>query len=186
MKLYCFDKTGTDLGLKEARDVLYDKVLFLTFGDIRPEIEKGSHGKPYFLKPYDGYHFNISHSGDIVVMAVGDSPVGVDVERIGRAKDYMKLARRFFYKHEYERVETAIQSEDEFYRVWTYREALSKLVGEGLSLYSRKDIRTDYDRQSVNLDEGHFVFYEYDYPGYRLTLCVPEGVERPKLTKVRL
>ena len=191
MKLYVFDKSNSDIDLKTARNRLYDHVIKEFFGDARPEIEKNDHGKPLFLSPYENIHFNISHSGDLVVMAIGDAPVGVDVERIGRAKDYMKLAKRFFYDQEYERLLASENSEEEFYRIWTFREAFSKLVGVGLGLFSGQDIHIDYDANRVSychlkrseesfLSGIHdYTFHEYPYPGYRITLCLPIHIPRP-------
>src|SRR5690554_797379 len=56
-----------------------------------------NYGKPY-LKDWDEFHFNISHSGKWVVCAISNKPVGIDVERI---KDLnIKIADRFFSKEE--------------------------------------------------------------------------------------
>ncbi len=174
-----------DMDLKTARNQLFDRVISDRFGGEKPGIIKNDHGKPFFEKPWDGYHFNISHSGDIVVMGIGRVPLGVDVERIGRVKDFMRLLR-FFYDREKDRVRASADPEDEFYRIWTYREAFSKLVGEGLALYGRNDIEIDYDRREVSFTGSDSIFYEYEYPGYRITLCVPAGTDKPRLEQIEI
>ncbi len=165
------------MDLKPARAYLYDTVIKRTFGDANPDIEKNEHGKPSFLPPHNYCHFNISHSGDYVVMAMADTEIGVDVERKGRAKDYKKLLR-FFYEHEKNRVLNAADGEDEFFKIWTYREAFSKLTGVGLVLFSHEDITIDYDKNRVTYQNQDYVFYEYGLkPEYRLTLCVPADIQ---------
>ena len=182
MDLYVYDNSNSDMSLKSARDRLFDRVFGPFFDGSIPDIIKNEHGKPVFAPPGDNVHFNISHSGDFVVMAVGDHPVGVDVERVGRAKDHMKLAERFYYEHEVLRVKNSDYGEREFYRIWTFREAFSKLVGVGLNLFGRADIRIDYDKNRVTFEGRDYVFFEYDIAeGYFLTVCVPTGVNRPIL-----
>ena len=81
-------------------------------------------GKPYA----DEGCFSISHSGETVVCAVSETPVGVDVERI--RKPPARVAQRYFTEAERAQLET---DETEFWRIWTGKEALCKLTGEGLA-----------------------------------------------------
>ena len=46
-----------------------------------PEIGRTEHNKPYFLT-LPGLHVNWSHSGPFVLCALGNAPVGVDIEVI--------------------------------------------------------------------------------------------------------
>ena len=46
-----------------------------------PEIRRTEHNKPYF-PTLPGLHVNWSHSGPFVLCALGDAPVGVDIEVI--------------------------------------------------------------------------------------------------------
>ncbi len=187
MKLFVYDISNSDTSLKIARDRLADHVFGSFFDDEVPPVVKNEHGKPGFAPPNDNIYFNISHSGDLVVMAIGEHPVGVDVERIGRAKDHLKLARRFYYEHENERVLNAENSEEEFYRIWTFREAFSKLIGDGLAIFGKKVIEIDYEGNRVSYEGEPYVFYEYDIKrGYRLTVCVPEAVSKIEIMEMDL
>lgn len=58
-----------------------------------------SYGKPT-LKKYQDIHFNVSHSGDWVLCAVGDVSLGVDIEYISNVN--LEIAKRFFNDKEYE------------------------------------------------------------------------------------
>ncbi|MDR0883575.1 MAG: 4'-phosphopantetheinyl transferase superfamily protein [Oscillospiraceae bacterium] len=85
------------------------------------------HGKPYFVDA-PGFHFNLSHSGAALALAVSDTPIGVDVERL-RAPDF-RIARRNFAPDE-----AAFVGEDaqRFFQIWTQKEAYLKYTGDGLS-----------------------------------------------------
>lgn len=80
--------------------LLLQEVVEREFG-LKPEdilIGRGENGKPY-LKEYPEYQYNISHSGDMVMMAYSRQELGVDIEEL-RVKD-TKVAKRCFGLHEY-------------------------------------------------------------------------------------
>jgi 4'-phosphopantetheinyl transferase len=63
----------------------------------------GPHGKPFLLPPCVGSkgsalpRFNVSHSGDLILIAVHPhSQVGVDVEQLRPGLDWLPIARRCF------------------------------------------------------------------------------------------
>ncbi|MCC8116041.1 MAG: hypothetical protein LIP18_02625 [Planctomycetes bacterium] len=60
------------------------------------ELLADTYGKPYLSA---GPHFNLSHSGDLAVLAMGDGPVGVDVEE-HRDGDLSSLVRAAFHPAE--------------------------------------------------------------------------------------
>jgi 4'-phosphopantetheinyl transferase len=79
--------------------------------------------------------FNLSHSGDYVVLAVGDQPVGVDVEH--KTKNALAVAKRCFTPGEYERIlhaGDAAAQQRTFLRYWTGKEAYVKWTGQGLGI----------------------------------------------------
>ena len=80
-------------------------------------------------------HFNLSHSGDYVVLAVSDNPVGIDVEH--KTKNYEMLSKRCFCKEEYLDImsgESEQEKEYRFLQYWTMKEAYIKCVGEGMRI----------------------------------------------------
>jgi 4'-phosphopantetheinyl transferase len=85
------------------------------------------HGRP--LLPGSGLHASVSHSGEVVAVALTWSgPVGVDVEAV-RPIDFAAIADRVCTPAE--RID--IRAEGDFYTVWTRKEAVLKATGEGLS-----------------------------------------------------
>ncbi len=77
-----------------------------------------------------GEHYSITHSGAHVAIAVCKTPVGVDVEEWKRA-DHNRLSKlgksHFFTSEERRRLPDA--NEKEFFRVWTFKEAMTKMTG---------------------------------------------------------
>jgi len=94
----------------------------------------GPHGKPRLHD--DTWHFNLSHSGNWLVLALcQQGPLGVDIELGKRRHHHLPLARRFYAQSEYEwlcSVPTDAQ-ESAFYRLWSRKEAVLKAHGGGLS-----------------------------------------------------
>jgi 4'-phosphopantetheinyl transferase len=100
-------------------------------------LELGPHGRPG-LDPEahrTDLDFNLSHSGDVALMAIGRGlRVGVDVERLRRGRDPLRVANRYFSAAEVEAVRAFPQADRPaaFLRYWTAKEALAKGLGLGL------------------------------------------------------
>jgi 4'-phosphopantetheinyl transferase len=96
----------------------------------------GAQGKPALEHPsIQGLHFNVSHSGEIALLAFARGrEVGVDVE-FKRNVDYVSLAERSFSNSEYETVLSCPPAKraDIFYEYWSCKEACIKADGRGLS-----------------------------------------------------
>jgi hypothetical protein len=72
-------------------------------------LQEGRHGKPRLADPAGRLRFNLSHSGELALVAVsGEFEVGVDVERLRPKR------------------------EESFYRDWACHEAHVKCLGIGL------------------------------------------------------
>ncbi len=92
------------------------------------QLAKGVHGKPFFENLTD-FHFNISHSGELNVIAVSDKAVGIDIEKLRNAD--LRIAKRFC-EDEYNFIkQNAALSV--FFEIWTKKEAYLKLLGTGIS-----------------------------------------------------
>lgn len=100
-------------------------------------IEAGPNGKPY-ISGAEHFHYNLSHSGNWVVIAFGDSPVGVDVETIRTSADAEAIARRWFTEEEYAWVFSKDESRlERFFQIWTGKESYLKYLGTGLTKSTR-------------------------------------------------
>lgn len=79
-------------------------------------VHKTEGGKPYVEG--NPFYISLSHSAGITVAAVSDTPCGIDIEYM-KERDYQKIAKRFF--------QTMPAGLNEFYRLWTAKEAYKKM-----------------------------------------------------------
>jgi 4'-phosphopantetheinyl transferase len=85
------------------------------------------HGRPRL--PGSGLHASVSHSGDVVAVALtAAGPVGVDVEAV-RTIDFAAVAESVSTSSE----RCDLRTLTDFYTFWTRKEAVLKATGEGLS-----------------------------------------------------
>lgn len=99
-------------------------------GRALPTFVCGEHGKPT-LAERPGVHFNLSHCKQAIAVAVGDKPVGIDVERFIEPSD--SLLRYCMSDTEIEQVRQSVHPEQTFAALWTRKEALVKYYGTGIT-----------------------------------------------------
>lgn len=98
------------------------------------ELESGPHGKPA-LPPPAPLRFNLSHSGDLALVALSDErEVGIDVETVEPGRDLVALARIGLDESAAAAVREAPAERQTaaFYDAWVRREAIVKCSGAGL------------------------------------------------------
>jgi len=115
-------------------------------------------GKPQVA----GCQFNLSHSGDWILLGMTDAtPIGVDVEQI-RDRHVREISERFFSPAEQTRVGDDVFAMAE---VWTAKESFLKAIGEGI----RRPLR-GIDLGLVNYDEW------IEFEGVRVrSVWAPDG-----------
>ena len=89
-----------------------------------------------------GVNFNVSHSGDLILLAVStERPIGVDVERRRDVPRVDALVARWLSPEEQhdvaDRVHRGASPSESFLRVWSLKEARLKALGVGISGQSR-------------------------------------------------
>ncbi|PCJ23641.1 MAG: hypothetical protein COA96_11370 [SAR86 cluster bacterium] len=95
----------------------------------KPAIDPAQQKRPLF--------FNISHSGDKLVLAVASSEfIGVDIEQCCKPRRVSKISSRYFStKEAAELLAMPEQSQlSRFYQLWTLKEAYIKACGLGLAI----------------------------------------------------
>lgn len=131
------------------------------------------HGKPQ-LSPSSmlpGVYFNLTHTSGMSACVVTLKKLcGIDAEHIHRKNDLKSVAQRMFADEEVAQLKDDTINQ-QFYRLWTLREAYVKALGTGLAGSSKKfyfDIdRGDFcvrlNRQNSSYDKDedwHFRLYE--------------------------
>lgn len=104
--------------------------------NIRPEkivFRTDKYDRPFLDYPdLDDSDFNLSHSGDYVVLAISNTKVGIDIEKIkpidlSIANDcFHEIELEYLHNNPDKRLET-------FYKIWTLKESFIKAIGQGLS-----------------------------------------------------
>jgi len=92
-------------------------------------------GKPFLSVPDQPVRFNLSHTGAAWLLAVArEREVGVDLERTDRPEPSARIAERIFSPNEVKRLAglTPEPRVATFFRIWTVREAVTKLRAEGI------------------------------------------------------
>jgi 4'-phosphopantetheinyl transferase len=114
-----------------VRSVLADRMA-MSAADV--PISQTDFGKPVVA---GAVHFNVSHSGDLVLMAISaDRAVGIDVERRRTVDRVAALVARWLTSPEQasvaERMAAGADPSDAFLRVWSLKEARLKALGVGI------------------------------------------------------
>ena len=96
----------------------------------KPVFEFGEHGKP-FIVGHSEIHFNLSHCREAAICMIADRPVGIDIESIRTFKQ--TLVNYTMNEEEIHQINEAERPDIEFIKLWTKKEAVLKLSGEGIS-----------------------------------------------------
>jgi 4'-phosphopantetheinyl transferase len=142
----------TEVTLCKSYDISYAKEFFLEkdrkkrltarnylrkrlikFLGYNPRILVSNNGKPYIKN--NNINFNISYSEDIVVIAISNNLIGVDIESIEPSIiDNLSLDGILTYREQ-----RLIQNKGPeersltFFKIWTAKEAYLKCIGSGIS-----------------------------------------------------
>lgn len=131
-------------------------------------------GKPHGKVRADGAELSVTHSGDLVGVAITDRPVGLDVEKVDPGIDVDGLARIALSEGELAALPRNEQRVHAFTTYWTRKEAIVKATGDGL----RTDLRT------ITGPPAGFHVRDLDVdPGYAAALAVVSA--EPPVVQIR-
>lgn len=140
------------------------------------EFEKNRYGKPY-LKKYPKFNFNISHSGDFVLCATDNRPIGVDIEEI-KYIEYEEIIKNFFTERECEYIfENDLDTQlSKFYEIWTLKESYIKCSGQGLAIpLNSFSIYIDKSKNIKMINDekyNKYMFKRFDIESnYKIAIC---------------
>lgn len=107
------------------------------------------YGKP-LLASDNNIHFNLSHSGEWVVCAIGDTLMGIDVEEMRNTQ--LPSVCKSFSEQEIQFLDNMPKENqvEAFYRIWTLKESFVKYNGFGLS-YPFESFSLDFCNQKIRL-----------------------------------
>ena len=147
-----------------------------------------AHGKPHLDALRTDVRFNVSHSGDVALLAVArGKELGVDVEEIRALSDLDAIARAQFSPREQSDLRSTGTSDEArllgFFACWSRKEAVIKAIGLGLSFpLAAFDVATDPDgpprllaSRDARLDATGWSMHALRIPGGHAGALMVEG-----------
>lgn len=166
-------RTPRERSLATGAAILLKKAL-KSYGIEEKDIEYGSgeHGKPYF-RSHPELRFSLSHSKNMVALAIDENDVGIDCEPLER-RVTKELTERFFSEKEAE------EFGNDPLTLWVTKESLCKLSGKGLLLGAGETLVPSYRSETVI---GDTFVKRFELDGYVIVVsskheirAVPEKV----------
>ena len=141
--------------LKRKQSILGEILLISIFNNYGIDYDNlkfnyNKYGKPLI----DDYYFNISHSYDYVTCVLTKSEVGIDIEKIRHVD--LKISRMF--------TNNVLNNLNQFYIIYTLKEAYIKCIGESIINIGYLDINLSYYK-FITMSDGK----------YRISLCIKKG-----------
>jgi len=160
------------------------------FGQSLDSVVLGENGKPFV----QGIEFNISNKEEMVVVAISDTEVGVDVE--SKSDNGLRITKRFYTKEEQDYVlsgltfEEACEKETEemmkrFRTVWTMKEAYIKLTGTGMKVPVSK-VATSPDTLTARVEDKVAYYKLLSYRTHEIAVAQYERLDEIEINEVSL
>jgi 4'-phosphopantetheinyl transferase len=163
----CLDATETerlnnfkfDLGRQQycrahtSMRTILSHYLGCTAGNVPVRISPG--GKPRIGDNSPPLYFNLSHAGNVALLAVhARHEVGIDVEMSRDMPNIDRLAKRTFRKNEIAQLEKSGWDKALFFELWTHMEARQKCLGRGV--FGDAVSENEVESRSLNLEGKQF------------------------------
>ena len=134
-----------------------------------PPIARTEGGKPYFPdRPH--LQFSVSHSGGLSLCALGEAPIGADIERVRERS--RGLPRYALSDREYAWFQSRGSRWEDFYTLWTLKEARVKCTGEGIFRTPAREVSVPLLEPGERGDREGFSFTALSGEGWRGALCL--------------
>ena len=134
-----------------------------------PLFKTEKYGKAY-ISNFENVYFNLSHSGKMVLCAISDREVGVDIEYSDPKID-LNIAKLYFYNGEYESIMNSQNPADEFFKYWVLKESCMKYTGLGMNLkLDSFEIKIGDEIKLKNDDEG-LKFNLFNVENYKIGIA---------------
>lgn len=127
------------------------KILKENYNIDKYELIYNEYGKP-FLKD-NKLFFNISHDNNLMVIAISDKNIGIDIEYLTYNRFVLK---KCFNEKEQHKVNDKVNKEKEFTKIWVMKEAYVKMKGTGI-ITDLKDIDTTKIKNIDIIDNEEYI-----------------------------
>ena len=134
-------------------------------------IRYNKYGRPKIAnKKNKNFDYNISHSGDWIILAYGQGMIGVDIEKIKPIDT--DVVNTCFCSVEIDHIKKNSKEElENFYRFWVLKESFIKAIGKGVSFplkecyfsLDNNKIKIKFNKKSIySIKKWHFKFFYCD------------------------
>lgn len=134
-----------------------------------PLFKTEKYGKAY-ISNFENVYFNLSHSGKMVLCAISDREVGVDIEYSDPEID-LNIAKLYFYNGEYESIMNSQNPADEFFKYWVLKESYMKYTGLGMNLKLDSFEIKIGDEIKLKNDEEGLKFNLFNVENYKIGIA---------------
>jgi 4'-phosphopantetheinyl transferase len=134
-------------------------------------------GKPKLSTPEpspNNLQFNLSHSSSLVVCALGDEPIGVDVEKMRVVERAESLAKRFFSFTEFKMLSQIPNpgKSKQFLELWTLKESFFKMCNQPLNPRKISFAEQQTKQTFEMVIDGKLCFFErLIFENYFIAVC---------------
>ncbi len=112
------------------------------------KVKFNENSKPYI--PGNKICFSLSHSLDVIALAISNKPIGIDVETIMPLPIVRQLAQRLLNKKQLSLYYKAKDNCVWFAKYWTQHEAYIKLKGNSISLANfKKNLKCSIETRQI-------------------------------------
>ncbi|MCE3231890.1 MAG: hypothetical protein K0R98_147 [Rickettsiaceae bacterium] len=108
---------------------------YLNIAPLKLQLINSNSGKPYWQG--QNLHFNISHSGNYIIIGFARNHIGIDIEQISDKRNIDFIAKHYFHQREIDAINCLPQEQQKqkFYDIWARKEAVIKALGTDLFSY---------------------------------------------------
>ena len=166
----------------KIRSLVAGLLIRYVFGEGEKKVEFSQHGKPYIK---DRQKFNLSHSNDMVIIAVDTEEIGVDVEFVKDIKN--GAIKRCFTTEEQSWLEENYSSIN-FYKLWTGKESVMKATGLGFLQKPKTFSVLPISNGAHQINDKKYYLNWKEIGDYTLCICSnnPVNCAPINLTKINL
>jgi 4'-phosphopantetheinyl transferase len=138
-------------------------------------------GKPYF--PDASFDFSVSHTDQCAAVAISDSRVGIDIEKI-KTIDFVDF-EDIFPGEVWSAIHISADKTGTFYSYWTQLESVVKADGRGLPLISSNHLEIKAHHVLIEGERWHTQHLNFD-PSVSCCIASDRKPEIIKPTEVKL
>lgn len=105
-----------------------------------------------------------------MIIVFANKDIGVDAEEISSKRNVLLIAERYFTKQEYQSLKTSEDTYNQFYKLWTLKEAQVKRIALGIA---RGLSDANFSKQNISWISNNYPedFFTFNYQELIISIC---------------